>query len=201
MNRILISILGVIVAGVSVYFIAFQNVNEQTTTEMEPEKLSNVVEVEEKEVDVEKVIKEEEEKRVVAVAYQENQEQMVKELIAKHHDYLNQLAGWGNVETIDLSALDSDDKWQQLQTDIKWLLESGFTNSLVVTDMKNAQDFMEVASSGDAKSLLYLHRIFHDLDANINDQNVDKIWDVTHAFGNKSEQDQLLTYLTSEQNQ
>ncbi|KHF38849.1 hypothetical protein [Halalkalibacter okhensis] len=203
MHRILISILGVIVVGVSLYYIAFNNEYEGTTSELNAEELRND---EEGENSVEstnaEVLNNEEGDLDVwkPVAYQENQEQTVKEMIAKQHHFLNNLAGWGNAETLDYQELKDDPQWLQLKEDIEWLQESGFSESEVLTDMNNAKEFMNVASSGDTKSLLYLHRIFHDLDAEINDQEVDKIWNVTHAFGNPSEQDQLLSYLTDETN-
>jgi hypothetical protein len=119
-------------------------------------------------------------------------------MIAKQHEYLNQLAGWGNTEELDLHELKEDEEWQQLQDDIAWLQENGFSESVVLTDMKNAQEFLTVTTTGDSMSLRYLHRIFHDLDANLNDQEVDKVWDVTHAFGTEAQQEQLLAYLTSD---
>jgi flagellar basal body-associated protein FliL len=201
MNRILISILGVIVVGVSLYYIAFSNGDEGATAELEVEELDLEENSEETaESNEVELLNEEEIDSIVEqpVAYQENQEKTVKEIIAKQHHYLNKLAGWGNADTLDYEALQNNQEWQKLKKDIEWLKESGFAESVVLTDMGNAKEFMNVASSGDSKSLLYLHRIFHDLDAEINDQEVDKIWNVTHAFGNQPEQDQLLSYLSTE---
>ncbi|MDT8860105.1 hypothetical protein N0O92_07645 [Alkalihalobacillus sp. MEB130] len=202
MNRILISILGVIVIGVSLYYIVFQSGNEGATAELEAEELqvAEQNEDESRDRELEAAAHEKGQEQVLQqVAYQQNQEQIVKEIIARQHHYLNNLAGWGNAENMDPTALVSDKEWKQLHEDIVWLKEDGFANSAVVTDIENAQQLFEVASTGDTSSLLYLHRTFHDLDAEMNDQEVDKIWNVTHAFGKPSEQEQLLSYLTEEQ--
>ncbi|WP_332697410.1 hypothetical protein [Halalkalibacter lacteus] len=210
MNKILIAILGVIVLAVSVYFVSFQQgVNEEATQsieEWESEEMKTLETIENtNDESTNESLEEDNDQSVLSVeettkqvAYQEGTETAVKSMIAKQHEYLNQLAGWGNAEKLDWLTLKEDQEWQQLKDDIVWLQESGFAQSVVLTDMENALEFLTVASTGDSMSLRYLHRIFHDLDANMNGQEVDKVWDVTQAFGNESQQKQLHAYLATD---
>ncbi|WP_227936097.1 hypothetical protein [Alkalihalobacillus deserti] len=204
MNRILIGVLGVIVVGVSVYYIAFTNnsieesslnkIDAEKVTVEKPEKLD-----EENEVEIDKTGTAglEEDQGYEHLAFREGQEIAVKALIAKQHEYLNELAGWGNAEKVNATQLENDDKWKSLRKDIKWLQEEGFANSKVINDMKNANDFLIIATNtGDSMAVRFLHRIFHDLDAKVNQQKVDLVWGVTHAFGNIGQQEQLYAYLS-----
>ncbi|MFC0472993.1 hypothetical protein ACFFHM_21495 [Halalkalibacter kiskunsagensis] len=212
MNKVGIAIVGVIVLAISVYFVPFHEdtIEEATlsTEVLETEEINATNNLEKpKDNYTTELIEKENGSSVMSVegmnkqvAYQVGAETQVKSIIAEQHEYLNELAGWGNAEELDLLALEKDQEWQQLKDDIDWLQKSGFAESDVLIDMENALEFLTVATTGDSMSLRYLHRIFHDLDANMNGQEVDKIWDVTHAFGTESQQEQLLAYLTSEGN-
>ncbi|WP_062046648.1 hypothetical protein [Bacillus sp. JCM 19034] len=129
------------------------------------------------------------------IAYHEGQEEKVKKVIAERHEYLNELAGWGNAEIIRFEDLLDSTGWQQLKEDIKWLYEDGFAPSLVINDMLNAEQFIHVAENGDRMSVRYIHRIFHDLDAAINGADVDRVWGVTQAFGEARQQQEVMNYL------
>ncbi|GAE28918.1 hypothetical protein [Halalkalibacter hemicellulosilyticus] len=135
----------------------------------------------------------------VQIAYQDGQEEVVNELIANQHEYLNELAGWGNAEVLSFEELIESEQWLKLKNDIQWLYEEGFDHSLVVNDMMNAEQFVRVAEAGDRMSIRYIHRIFHDLDASINRRQVDRVWGVTHAFGTTRQQQEVVNYLSSTQ--
>ncbi|MDQ0228974.1 hypothetical protein [Metabacillus malikii] len=123
-------------------------------------------------------------------------EAQTKALIGDIHKYLNSLAGWGGAESFSLMNIDNKERWTKLKEDISWLSKDGFAESLALTDMENANALLSVAQSQeDSMALRYLHRIFHDYDAEINDQQVDKIWGVTHAFGNKNNQKEVHKFL------
>ncbi|MFC0559771.1 hypothetical protein [Halalkalibacter alkalisediminis] len=206
MNRILIGILGVIVVGVSVYYISFNHnsIEEASLNDIEPELIvdEGLEDIEEdKELDIVQTasanLEKEEQSYDQDIAYHEGQELAVKAIIAKQHEYLNELAGWGNAETVNSTQLKNDQNWKSLEEDIKWLQEQGFAESKVINDMENARDFFTMAmSTGDSMSVRYLHRIFHDLDALMNQQKVDRVWGVTHAFGTENQQEQLYAYLS-----
>jgi hypothetical protein len=206
MNRILISLLGVIVVSVCLYYITSSNdsseeasLNEsELTQDEELEELNDEEGIEEVETASAEPVTEEE--NLQQVAYLPGQENTVKAIIAKQHQYLNELAGWGNAESIQIAQLKNDQKWQKLQEDLEWLQEEGFADSIVMHDLENASEFISIVHhTGDSMSIRYLHRIFHDLDANMNKQKVDQIWNVTHAFGTEGEQNQLYAYLNNSQ--
>lgn len=204
MNRILIGILGVIVVGVSLYYISISNDSDEVASlnELESEQMENlkVVTIEgSDEVEVAQGVTSllENQSYDLNIAYQEGQEVAVKAIIGKQHEYLNELAGWGNAEQVDVTILNEDNQWNDLEADIKWLKEHGLAASNVIYDMLNASQFYAIATNtGDSMSIRYLHRIFHDLDALVNRQKVDKVWDVTHAFGTEKQQQELFTYLS-----
>ncbi|MCM2676090.1 hypothetical protein [Alkalicoccobacillus plakortidis] len=108
------------------------------------------------------------------------------------------MLGWGAVERLDHSGLAEKVEWRQLKNDIEWLLNNGLAPSEAVNDMKNAQALMDVAEEHeDEMSVRYLHRIFHDIDTELNGTNVDKIWNVTYAFGTEEEIDKVYKYIGS----
>lgn len=210
-NKRLIALLGIIVLGVSGYYIigsfgeeelSFQEdvvhaqVIEGEVTELSTEESSD-------EAKVEGVVEEyqlTDAEADIKVAYQVGQEQEVKRIIASQHEYLNNLVGWGKVESINFEQLVDDRDWNQLQRDIKWVYEEGLAPSAILNDMSHASQFYTLALTGDQMSIRYLHRIFHDLDAKINQIDVEQIWNVTDAFGTEQEQTDVQEYLNSSTN-
>jgi hypothetical protein len=129
-----------------------------------------------------------------SVAYKN--EELAKQLISEQHAYLNDLTGWGHIKNVDIDYLAQSEEWKQLKEDVERLRTEGFAASEAVNDMWNAEAFMRIATdSADVNSLRYVHRIFHDLDAEINGANVDKIWDATRAFGAEAETQELYEYI------
>ncbi|WP_340081650.1 hypothetical protein [Terribacillus sp. FSL K6-0262] len=128
------------------------------------------------------------------IAYQD--EELVKQIISDQHAYLNDLTGWGHIDNVDTAYLAKSDEWQKLQDDVERLRTEGFAPSEAVNDMWNAEAFMRIAAdSADLNSLRYVHRIFHDMDAEINGAEVDKIWGATRAFGAELETQELYAYI------
>ncbi|MFK3939952.1 hypothetical protein ACI2JA_20790 [Alkalihalobacillus sp. NPDC078783] len=131
------------------------------------------------------------------IAFQEGQEEKVRDILKEQHDNLNTLAGWGAVERIDHTRLVEKEQWRQLKEDVEWLSQHGLAPSEAINDMKNAKVLMEVSEEHeDEMSVRYLHRIFHDLDARVNETKVDKIWGVTYAYGSEDEIDKVYTYIS-----
>ncbi|MDQ0207171.1 hypothetical protein [Alkalicoccobacillus murimartini] len=131
------------------------------------------------------------------IAFQEGEEETVKELFKKQHDYLNSLAGWGGVERLDHSELSEKEKWRELKKDVQWLKEHGLAPSEAVNDLKNAEALINVSEEHtNEMSVRYLHRIFHDIDAELNDTDVDKIWNVTYAYGSEEEINKVYQYIS-----
>lgn len=123
-------------------------------------------------------------------------EELVKQIISDQHAYLNDLTGWGHIDNVDIEYLAQSEEWQQLQKDVERLRTEGFAQSEAVNDMWNAEAFMRIATdSADLNSLRYVHRIFHDMDAEINGAEVDKIWGATRAFGAEAETQELYAYI------
>ncbi|PAD36266.1 hypothetical protein [Terribacillus saccharophilus] len=128
------------------------------------------------------------------IAYQN--EELVKQIISDQHAYLNDLTGWGHIDNVDIGYLAQSEEWQQLQEDVERLRTEGFAPSEAVNDMWNAEAFMRIATdSADLNSLRYVHRIFHDIDAEINGAEVDKVWGATRAFGAETETQELYAYI------
>ena len=128
------------------------------------------------------------------VAYQN--EELVKQIIGDQHAYLNDLTGWGHIDNVDIDYLAESEEWKKLQDDVERLRTEGFAPSEAVNDMWNAEAFMRIATdSADLNSLRYVHRIFHDMDAEINGAEVDKEWGATRAFGAETETQELYAYI------
>ncbi|SNZ04837.1 hypothetical protein SAMN05421503_0781 [Terribacillus aidingensis] len=129
-----------------------------------------------------------------SVAYRN--EELAKQIISEQHAYLNDLTGWGHIDNVDIDYLAQSQEWKQLKEDVERLRTEGFADSEAVNDMWNAEAFMRIAAdSADVNSLRYVHRIIHDLDAEINGADVDKIWDATRAFGAEAETQELYEYI------
>jgi hypothetical protein len=111
------------------------------------------------------------------------------ETLNVHHSYLNDITGWGGVETVNIRNLITSDEWKELKAAVNWMKTEGFGPSKILNDMENAHGFiLLVEREGDRTALRYLHRIFHDLDVTLNEVTEEEgdttIWGHTHAFGN-----------------
>ncbi|WP_417897178.1 hypothetical protein ABN702_12485 [Bacillus haimaensis] len=124
-----------------------------------------------------------------SVDYQPDREVTTLETLSVQHSYLNDITGWGGVETTNIRNLITSDEWKELKAAVNWMKTEGFAPSKILNDMENAHGFiLLVEREGDRTALRYLHRIFHDLDVTLNEVTEEEgdttIWGVTHAFGN-----------------
>ncbi|WP_223700607.1 hypothetical protein [Sutcliffiella deserti] len=135
-----------------------------------------------------------------SILYQDGREVTALETLTIQHSYLNDITGWGGVETVNLRNLITSDEWKELKVSVNWMKEEGFAPSKILNDMENAHGLiLLVERNGDRTALRYLHRIFHDLDVHLNEVKEDKgetnIWGVTHALGNNREIRRINNYL------
>jgi hypothetical protein len=135
-----------------------------------------------------------------SVLYLPDREVSTLEVISVQHKYLNNITGWGGADTVNLRNLKTSDEWKELKAAVNWLKKEGFAPSKVLNDMENANALiMLVERNDDRTSLKYLHRIFHDLDVQLNEVTEEEgetnIWGVTHAFGNNREIRRVNNYL------
>ncbi len=135
-----------------------------------------------------------------SVLYQPNREVTTLDTLSTQHSFLNDVTGWGGVETLNLRNLITSDEWKELKAAVNWMRTEGFSPSKVLNDMENAYGLiLLVERNGDRTALRYLHRIFHDLDVQLNEVTEEegdtKIWGVTHSFGNNREIRRVNNYL------
>lgn len=135
-----------------------------------------------------------------SILFQSNRELTTLETLSVQHIFLNDITGWGGVETINLRNLITSDQWKELKAAVNWMRTEGFAPSKVLNDMENAHGFiLLVERNGDRTALRYLHRVFHDLDVILNEVKEEEadttIWGVTHAFGNNREIRRINNYL------
>ncbi|TLS37182.1 hypothetical protein [Pseudalkalibacillus caeni] len=123
-----------------------------------------------------------------AVKYRDGQEEKAKKLVQVSHNYLNDTFAYGRLDETELNNLiegPNYPEWSKFQDDVAWLRGYGFTeDSRVYYDMMNVEGLFYSVIKGDKMAVRYIHRIFHDLDKNINNSYPDtKEWGVTEAFG------------------
>ncbi|WP_096439383.1 hypothetical protein [Alteribacter populi] len=133
--------------------------------------------------------------QAVAVDYQEGMEEKTKTTLANVHEYLNQLTGWGQIESINMELLIVGEQWKKFKDDLRFLEQQGFAPSLTHQDIVTAGELVEAAEeSGDREALRFIHRIFHDLDIHINETDGDT-WGTTEAFGSEERVETVHLYL------
>lgn len=138
-----------------------------------------------------------------AINYQEGKEPEAKEIILYLHDVMNDITGYGHVESLRFDAL-RDNAYHdnsRFKEGIKKLQEELLDDSRALHDIRNLENFYQLGSSHhseDRMALRYAHRIIHDLDVYVNGarSNDDRdTWGVTEAFGNDDTITQLYDYL------
>ncbi|RHW43351.1 hypothetical protein D1B31_01395 [Neobacillus notoginsengisoli] len=118
-----------------------------------------------------------------------------KEIIADIHSYLDNITGFGKIESVNFTNLKEDMEWKKLKQNIKWLKTTGFGHSEIQNDMMSANAFIKlVDEQEDDMSLRYLHRVFHDLDIYINNTEFPVLYGTTFAYGSVAGRKQLLDY-------
>ncbi|WP_164669905.1 hypothetical protein [Virgibacillus doumboii] len=94
--------------------------------------------------------------------------------ISKTHDFYNKTLGYKNDKSINVEKQTSKVK------NIISKIESLQTEAI---DFKRASALAQIyLKNNDKKALIYLHRIFHDLDIAINGFEAKKVWGFTYTF-------------------
>ncbi|MCA1032044.1 hypothetical protein LCL95_13495 [Bacillus timonensis] len=120
-----------------------------------------------------------------AVLFKSGQKDKVKKTVSDIHHYLDDLFGYGRIETLDLGRIRGGDLHNSFMENviepIAYLRGHGFAPSMVIYDMVNAQGLHYI---GDEMAYRYMHRIFHDLDHHLNgEHNGSYTWGITEAYG------------------
>jgi hypothetical protein len=101
-----------------------------------------------------------------------------KQLISEQHKFYNKTTGWGSI-----SSLEWKNQQQNAELLIKELSETKISDKLE-TDFNHLLKLATLLAEGkkDKKLVLYLHRVFHDLDIEVNDYRTKDYYGVT-AYG------------------
>jgi len=142
-----------------------------------------------------------------AINYQEGKEAEAKEMIGYLHDTMNEVTGYGNVETLSFDGLREGmyHNNARFYHGLLELQEDLLDKSRALHDIRNVENFYQLGSSKqteDRMALRYAHRVIHDLDIYVNgaeDSEDRKIWGVTEAFGNDREIETMYNYLRNHQ--
>lgn len=99
----------------------------------------------------------------------------IKQLIKDQHKFFNESAGWGGIDSI---------KWNEQKNHAKALIEDLSKTEISTTleaDFARITELASIISNGkkDKTVILYLHRLFHDLDVEINDYRSKDYFEVT----------------------
>jgi hypothetical protein len=141
--------------------------------------------------------------RAEAVAFQENQEEAAREKLRSIHRTMNELTGYGRVETFrfeDLREGEYHDP-ENLMNKAEKLKGDYLNDSRAVDDVSNFMTFYNYASDPsveDRMAMRYAHRIIHDLDYEMNgveESGEIQIYGVTEAYGNDESLQELYEYL------
>jgi len=104
------------------------------------------------------------------------------EFIQKGHQFYNDTAGWGRIE-----ALNWEDQRKFARLLLTSLNEIGEKDSLQkdLTHIQSLATFI-IENNKEKEHVLFLHRIFHDLDIDVNQYEHEDYFDVTqYGEGNK----------------
>ncbi|TVP81958.1 MAG: hypothetical protein EA344_12295 [Alkalicoccus sp.] len=141
--------------------------------------------------------------REEALAFQTGREEEAKEKLRSLHRTMNELTGYGRVETFrfeDLREGEYHDP-EKLMNKAETLKNDYLDDSRAVDDVSNFMTFYDYASDPaveDRMAMRYAHRIIHDLDYEVNgvEEGGDiQIYGVTEAYGNDDSLEELYGYL------
>ncbi|RBW69973.1 hypothetical protein [Bacillus taeanensis] len=114
----------------------------------------------------------------------------VKGKISVIHDYLNTKLCWGRYQAFDKGSKN----WGEIEPTVNRFIEN-LDEMIAATEgneklqadlMVARQAFTYALENEDKITLVYLHRIFHDLDGEINDETLDKFGYASYANGDIS---------------
>jgi hypothetical protein len=124
----------------------------------------------------------------------------VKEEISIIHTYLNNKLCWGRYQSFNKGSnhwQDIEPTFHRFTDNLDVMIAVAELNENLQADLIVARKaFTYALENEDNMTLLYLHRIFHDLDAEINNKNLDKFGVSSYANGDISK---VWNHITPEQ--
>lgn len=107
-----------------------------------------------------------------------------KEFIANQHDFYNKTTGWGEIDELH---------WKEQKSNAEAVIDflsNSELNAQLQVDFSRIQQLSTFIADGekDKEAVLYLHRIFHDLDIEVNGYRSKDYFEVTDVGnGEKTE--------------
>ncbi|MCE7791565.1 hypothetical protein K8O68_03880 [Salipaludibacillus sp. CUR1] len=141
-----------------------------------------------------------------AINFKDGQKDRAKELIGDLHKTMNDIVGYGKIDTLDFEELrskefDSHLSHKEFMKGIMELEDDLLDDSRAVNDIRNLESYYRLGyslHSEDRMALRYAHRIIHDLDIYVNGNGSDddrRIWGVTEAFGDDDRIERMYDYI------
>lgn len=142
------------------------------------------------------------------IAFQSGQQASAKRAIADLHESMNDLTGYGKIETFDHEKLRAGEyhDHKHFREQIMNLKEKYLDDSRALKDLHNLKMYYTMGisiQSEDRVAMRYAHRIIHDLDVHVNgDGHEDDrtIWGVTEAFGEDKRIEEMYSYIRDHAN-
>jgi hypothetical protein len=102
-------------------------------------------------------------------------------LISNYHDFYNETLGWEND-----SSINEEKQLERAEALINGLDDFGSQDHVDKKDIKNAEQLATIyIDTEETDALLYLHRIFHDLDKAVNRYKHKDSFGATYTYGKK----------------
>ncbi|MBM6616517.1 hypothetical protein [Bacillus suaedaesalsae] len=100
-----------------------------------------------------------------------------KEFISNQHDFFNETTGWGEIESL---------QWKKQKENASGIIDFLSNTELspkLQSDFTAIQELSKLVADGetDKKIVLYLHRLFHDLDIEVNGYRSKDYFEVTEV--------------------
>ncbi|SER80526.1 hypothetical protein [Salipaludibacillus aurantiacus] len=138
-----------------------------------------------------------------AINFKDGQEERAEENIDYMHNVMNDIVGYGNVDTLDFDDVRNGEyhDTKKFMEGIMELQDDLLDDSRAIKDIDIFENFYKLAVSHhteDRMALRYAHRIIHDLDIYVNGDGSDddrRIWGVTQAFGDDDRIESMYNYL------
>jgi hypothetical protein len=105
----------------------------------------------------------------------------IEDLIRKYHDFYNTSLGWENYESLNEAV-----QLARAEALIDSLVDIKANNIVDEKDLKHTKQLATIyIETKETDALLFLHRIFHDLDKAVNDYKHKDSFGATYTFGDK----------------
>lgn len=111
----------------------------------------------------------------------ENDFTSIEDLISNYHDYYNNTLGWGKYKAVEKNV-----QLENANQLLEELNQLEYENKVEKKDITHISQLAEIyIQTEEANALLYLHRIFHDLDKAVNDYKHKDTFGATATYGKK----------------